>query len=76
MEELSMKNTLKAGDERKIEEEFFQYIVIRLGDEQYGIVVKIYEWIIIYLLSIRVVTRSLSSLFREEKALFLLKKLL
>ena len=37
MEELSMKNTLKAGDERKIEEEFFQYIVIRLGDEQYGI---------------------------------------
>ena len=28
MEELSMKNTLKAGDERKIEEEFFQYIVI------------------------------------------------
>ena len=34
MEELSMKNTLKAGDERKIEEEFFQYIVIRLGDEQ------------------------------------------
>jgi len=45
-------------------------------DEQYGIVVKIYEWIIIYLLSIRVVTRSLSSLFREEKALFLLKNLL
>ena len=65
MEELSMKETLKAGDERKVEEEFFQYIVIRLGDEQYGIVVKIYEWIISYLLSIRVVTRSLSSLYRE-----------
>jgi len=40
MEELSMKNTLKAGDERKIEEEFFQYIVIRLGDEQYGIDIR------------------------------------
>ena len=37
MEELSMKETLKAGDERKVEEDFFQYIVIRLGDEQYGI---------------------------------------
>ena len=28
MEELSMKETLKAGDERKVEEDFFQYIVI------------------------------------------------
>ena len=37
MEELSMKETLKAGDERKVEEDFFQYIVIRLGEEQYGI---------------------------------------
>ena len=37
MEELSMKETLKAGDERKVEEDLFQYIVIRLGDEQYGI---------------------------------------
>ena len=26
MEELSMKETLKAGDERKVEEDFFQYI--------------------------------------------------
>ena len=33
MEELSMKETLKAGDERKVEEDFFQYIVIRLGYE-------------------------------------------
>ena len=38
MEELSMKETLKAGDERKVEEDFFQYIVIRLGDEQYGMI--------------------------------------
>lgn len=37
MEELSMRSELKAGDERKVEEDFFQYIVIRLGDEQYGI---------------------------------------
>ena len=40
MEELSMKETLKAGDERKVEEDFFQYIVIRLGDEQYGIDIR------------------------------------
>ena len=40
MEELSMRETLKAGDERKVEEEFFQYIVIRLGDEQYGIDIR------------------------------------
>ena len=35
-----MKETLKAGDERKVEEDFFQYIVIRLGDEQYGIDIR------------------------------------
>ena len=42
MEELSMvnQNQLKAGDERKVEEDFFQYIVIRLGDEQYGIDIR------------------------------------
>ena len=40
MEELSMKETLKAGDELKVEEDFFQYIVIRLGDEQYGIDIR------------------------------------
>ena len=40
MEVLCMKETLKAGDERKVEEEFFQYIVIRLGDEQYGIDIR------------------------------------
>ena len=41
MEELSMMNQqLKAGDERKVEEDFFQYIVIRLGDEQYGIDIR------------------------------------
>lgn len=40
MEELSMREALKAGDERKVEEEFFQYIVIRLGDEQYGIDIR------------------------------------
>ena len=40
MEELSMRETLKAGDERKVEEDFFQYIVIRLGDEQYGIDIR------------------------------------
>ena len=40
MEELSMRSGLKAGDERKVDENFFQYIVIRLGDEQYGIDIR------------------------------------
>ena len=40
MEEVSMMSQLKAGDERKVEEDFFQYIVIRLGDEQYGIDIR------------------------------------
>ena len=46
MEELSMKETLKAGDERKVEEDFFQYIVIRLGEEQYGIDIRYIDTIV------------------------------
>lgn len=40
MEELKAMNELKAGDERKSDEEFFQFIVIRLGEEQYGIDIR------------------------------------
>ena len=40
MEELSLKDTFKAVVERIGEEFFFQYIVIRLGDEQYGIDIR------------------------------------
>lgn len=37
MAELKTTNDIIAGDERKVIEETVQYIVIRLGDEQYGI---------------------------------------